>query len=55
MSCQIIPSDAKEEKIIKAMIEKARSLRFGELRLELKIHNGLITAGEVTHTVEKLG
>jgi len=45
----------KEERIIKQLLERARKLKWGELRVEFKIHEGFITAGEITHTVEKLG
>jgi len=45
----------KHDNILKDIERKAKELRFGRLTIELKIHEGEISYGEVKEKVEGLG
>lgn len=45
----------KEEQIIKELKRRAEEMRFGTLTIELKVHEGKISAGEIIEERRKLG
>lgn len=45
----------KELFIIDELREIAKQLKYGELLVSFKIHQGEITGGEVKHQIKKLG
>jgi hypothetical protein len=45
----------KHETIIKAIEDKAEQMRFGVIVIELKVHNGKLSGGEILSQREKLG
>ena len=45
----------KHETIVKAIEDKAWQMRFGVIVIELKVHNGKLSGGEIIEKREKLG
>ena len=50
-----MPEEDKHNQILEAIECKAKEIKFGILTIELKIHNGRLSSGEVISQREKLG
>jgi len=46
--------EKKQDKIIEELKNLAKSLKFGELCVTFKVHEGEIAQGEVKHQIKKL-
>ena len=50
-----MPDTTKQDSILTAIKEKAEEIKFGLLTIEFKVHEGVLTGGEVIDRREKLG